>query len=417
MTSSIARKGAEPPRMVENAFVPKSVPREWQMRALDGWVAANRHGIAAVVTGAGKTVFAQLCMADAVKHIPSLHFLILVPTQALLDQWYVSLQDDLNLSPRDIATYSGEGKPGNPALVNLIVLNTARQIAPRLTRNLPATMLIVDECHRAGSAENAKALRGGHAATLGLSATPEREYDDALNNVLIPALGPIIYEYSYAAAREDGVIAPFDLVNVRVPLARHEQEEYDLLSRKIGRLVRSLPASEHQLKRLLMRRASLSAGAAVRVPVAIKLVQEHPNSRTLIFHEKIDAAENIRAELHKLGYNVTIYHSKIPDAARRDNLRLFRRGVFDAMVSCRALDEGVNVPETGLAIIASSTATTRQRIQRLGRVLRPAPGKEKALIYTLYATDVEEQRLAREASSSSGASSVAWRRVSLTRDA
>lgn len=74
----------------------------------------------------------------------------------------------------------------------------------------------------------------------------------------------------------------------------------------------------------------------------------------------------------------------IPTELRRDNLRLYRRGVFDTLVTCRALDEGTNVPETSVAIIAASTASIRQRIQRLGRVLRRAPGKEKATVSIPY---------------------------------
>ena len=81
------------------------------------------------------------------------------------------------------------------------------------------------------------------------------------------------------------------------------------------------------------------------------------------------------------------------------------------LVSCRALDEGTNVPETSVAILSSSTASARQRIQRMGRVLRPAAGKSHATIYTVYATDPEEKRLAREAQELVEASSVSWKRT------
>jgi superfamily II DNA or RNA helicase len=82
--------------------------------------------------------------------------------------------------------------------------------------------------------------------------------------------------------------------------------------------------------------------------------------------------------------------------------------VFDVLVSCKALDEGMNVPEAAVAIIASSTASHRQRIQRLGRVLRPAPGKDHALIYTLFATRQEQKRLMNEEESLDGVAGVRW---------
>ena len=150
----------------------------------------------------------------------------------------------------------------------------------------------------------------------------------------------------------------------------------------------------------------------MRVPAAVHLVEQNRGDRTLIFHERIASAEAIHHLLESRGARATLYHSGVDPAVRRDNLRLFRRGVFDVLVTCRALDEGVNVPETRVAVIASSTASSRQRIQRLGRVLRPSPGKDAAVVYTIFATEVERRRLDRDVGSA-GADSVAWLRVSL----
>ena len=67
--------------------------------------------------------------------------------------------------------------------------------------------------------------------------------------------------------------------------------------------------------------------------------------------------------------------------------------MLEVLVCCRALDEGVDVPESDVAIIAASTASSRQRIQRIGRVIRVHKDKNKAKIYTLYATEREEEFL------------------------
>jgi len=66
------------------------------------------------------------------------------------------------------------------------------------------------------------------------------------------------------------------------------------------------------------------------------------------------------------------------------------------------------VPETELGIIAASTATRRQRIQRLGRVVRPAKGKAGAVIYTLVATGPEIERLKEEEKRLEGVATVSW---------
>ena len=166
----------------------------------------------------------------------------------------------------------------------------------------------------------------------------------------------------------------------------------------------------------LQRRARLAASSLQRIPVTIGLAEQHRNNRIIVFHESIRSAETILKILLARNFNATIYHSKVSAELRRDNLRLYRRGVFDALITCRALDEGANVPETDVAIVASSTASQRQRIQRLGRVLRPSPGKPRAKIYTIYVSKPEENRLIMEARTLTEAPEISWMRSSIGRD-
>ena len=211
-------------------------PRGWQQDALSKWQ-SNRRGIVSVVTGGGKTVFAQLCMNAVAEMNPDTQFILVVPSITLLDQWYVSLVEDLSVSPDEIACYSGQEKPKKPKRVNILVINTARDWVEKLSLLNPS-FLIVDECHRAGSPTNAKALKGEFIATLGLSATPIREYDDGYTTYLEPALGEIVYSYDYRQAYEDKVICPFDLVNVKVPLLERERVEYNRMTRKLVSLLK-----------------------------------------------------------------------------------------------------------------------------------------------------------------------------------
>jgi superfamily II DNA or RNA helicase len=385
-------------------------PRDWQVTALAAWNQNSQRGVVEVATGAGKTVFAHLCVLAATGECPNLAVIVLVPTLALLDQWYVSAQDELGVDPREIALYSGKDRPGVPGRFNILVLNTARQVAPTLSDSHPR-MLIVDECHRAGGPVNSTALAGHYIATLGLSATPETAYDDAFENRIAPKLGGIIFRYDYQAARRDGVIVPFRLCNVKLPFTSDESERYDSLTTTIGSLQARQRRGEdvdHRLKMLLLRRAGVSASARNRVPVAVQLAVKHAGERSIVFHERIAEAERIHAALKDAGLTVALYHSRMSTALRQSNLRLFRRGGTDVLVTCRALDEGFNVPEAQLAIIASSTASPRQRIQRLGRILRPSRRKDEAVVYTLYATDVEERRLAREAALIEEVAGVSW---------
>jgi superfamily II DNA or RNA helicase len=384
-------------------------PRTWQREALGKWRVEHK-GVASVVTGGGKTIFAFLCMAAFNAEHPNGRFIILVPTITLLDQWFVSLREDFGVAETDIACFSSQEKAGKPAKVNLLVINTGRIAVKEMSQGQPC-FLIVDECHRAGSPENAKALAGQFIAALGLSATPVREYDDGFERYVVPTLGPVIFEYDYVHAFKDQVIAPFDLINVRINFLSTEKHEYDKLTRRAGTLFRKSrtnPEAAVALKHILQRRAGVSAQARMRVPVAAKLAEANRGMHTIIFHERVASANALYAILKKRNHSVCLYHSRIAPNLRRDNLRLFRQGVFDVLISCRALDEGMNVPETTIAVIASSTASQRQRIQRLGRVLRPARGKSKATIYTLFATEQERLRLTGEAERLEGVASVAW---------
>lgn len=395
--------------------------REWQKAAIHEWRAHQRRGIVEVVTGGGKTVFAEACLLDAVGEFAGLRTIIIVPTVALLDQWYVALQEELGVSPGDIAVFSGAKKP-KPAAINLAVINTARKLAPKLSAN-GDWMLVVDECHRSGSPKNLEALRGNYRFSLGLSATPERQYDDALNQAIIPALGPVIYRYDLPQARKDRVVTPFSLRNVEVELLPDEEREYKRITRRIIAKMRGRPEPEdgkdvpQDVAALLQKRARVVSRATMRIPVAVHLADRHKGQRLMVFHEAKDAATKIVELLRARGHSATIYHTGITPVIRRSNLRLYRRGVFDVIASCRALDEGINVPETQVAIVASATATTRQRIQRLGRVLRPSPGKDGAVIYTIYATPSERRRLAKEAEVLEEVASVSWSKASRGRGA
>ncbi len=368
-----------------------------------------------MATGGGKTFFALLCLADFLESRPEGAVYIVVPTLALQDQWLLALNEDLGVDAARVASWSGRGRPSHPAQINVLVTNTARSVLGNHLATEGA-MLIVDECHRIGSAANSAILAHSYSSSLGLSATPESEYDDRFDMVVGPALGEIVFKYDILQALADGIVAPFELVNVRVPLLSEEKRRYDAFTKQLNSQRRRPDADEGLVRILLQRRAAVAARARYRVPVAVKLLESHRGERAIVFHESVRAAEQIAEALDRRGHRVTSYHTGLGQALRLDNLRLFKRGQRDVLVSCRALDEGLNVPDVGLAVIASGTASGRQRVQRLGRVLRAAHGKASATIYSLFATTAEENRLLSESSALAGITSVSWRSATRRND-
>jgi superfamily II DNA or RNA helicase len=364
--------------------------------------------VVSVVTGAGKTVFALLAYREVLAMMPNARLVVVVPTTALLDQWAVALSTEGEIDDGEIALVSGENPKGRAARATVVVLNTARKRAASLVGDGPC-LLVVDECHRAGSPENAKALKADAMFTLGLSATPQREFDKGFETNVEPYLGKIIFEYGYADAHRDGLIPPIAVANFRFSLTEAEKKRYALLTQRIGRQwgMSEDPQNDPVLKQMLIQRSRVSIGSPGRVVGAVAVAERFPE-RGLIFHEQIARAESIARLLDKRGVRVAVYHSKLGPSIRRRNLELFKLGQVTKLVTCRALDEGLNVPDAEVAIIAASTTSNRQRIQRFGRVLRVIEGKEAATVCTLYATDHERTRLGEEATSLRDVADIKW---------
>lgn len=331
--------------------------------------------------------------------------LVLVPTTALLDQWWEEAASffGFDLDEVNIVNSRLRIKAGS---INIAVLNTAAKLAERFSGEVG--LLIVDECHKAASEKFRQVFRISAKATLGLSATPERPYDQGLEDVLIPALGPLIFTYDYGDALRDKVIVPFSVKNIVFDLEPDRQVEYDKLTRAIARCISEEGVDHPKTIAMFLKRARVLNLSLNRIRLAIRLVAQNRGRRTLIFHEDIEACDLIHSILQENGVPSGVYHSKMPLRARASILNDYRCGRIDVLVTCRALDEGFNVPETEIGIIAASTATLRQRIQRLGRIVRPAKGKPDATIFTLVASGPEIQRLKDEEGRLIGIADVSW---------
>ena len=343
---------------------------------------------------------------SAVSHVKIETTLIVVPTIALLEQWWDETAAFFNVRLDDIHVISGRPRM-RAGTINLAVINTAIKIPP-VSSNL---FLIVDECHKAASPKFSGVLKLPKHAALGLSATPERPYDEGLAEVLIPALGPVLYRYTYREALADGVIVPFYLKNIVFELEPDCQREYDKLTRAIARSIDQMGSEAPESVILMLRRARVLNLSMARVRLTLRLVARHQGQRTLIFHESVEACILIHNVLVENGVKAGIYHSRMSVRERADTLTAYRAGNVEVLVTCRALDEGFNVPETEIGIIAASTATRRQRIQRLVVYLRPAVGKDGATIYTLVATKPEIDRLKREEVELEGVAEASWVRA------
>ena len=383
--------------------------RLWQEAAFNNWIANNLRGIVEVATAGGKTRFALECLVHYKSIVTNECIVIITPTTALADQWNFALIEDMGISETDICIWPESADLKKK--VHILVINTARTKLPKIIEMHPEAFVIADEVHRFGSQENSKAFGSKFKYSLGLTATAEREFDEGLSEILIPAFGKIIYEYSLIDASKDEIISPFALINVEVPLLDNEQDDYDKLSKSIARALGQRNTEKAML--LSMRRANVAKNSSMRVPSALQIARLEKDQKILIFHESIEKAEEIHTQLQSEGFSVGIYHSQIHGPLRRETLYRYKRGMIRILISCRALDEGVDIPDANVAIIAAYTSSLRQRVQRLGRVLRKHPTKDYATIYTLYSTDKERSQLVSEMERLDGVANITWKKVTI----
>ena len=368
--------------------------REWQAKAFPLWWAKKR-GIVKVVTGGGKTVFAIHCLTKYLEENKDHSIFIVVPSIALLDQWYEGLQKDFN--EKDIALNGGGEHLEHLSRINISTIDSVKNIIEQF--NASKTLLIVDECHKIGTEKRGEVLTNNWHATLGLSATPERDYDDNFYIIIRKILGDIIFDYNYIDAREDEVIVNFKLLYAYAAMTPDEEEKYIKFTKSIQRRAATIGGNDmndYPLKMLIFNRARMVKNSKNRIPFGIELLQKHKRDSWIVFTENKKQAKEFNKIINTKGYKSAIYNTDLDNAEREENLNNFKNGNLNVLVSCTALDEGFDMPEADGAMILSASSSKRQRIQRMGRVLRITAYKQNALIVTVYSSKTEFDKLREE---------------------
>ena len=368
--------------------------RQWQEKAFPLWWAKKR-GIVKVVTGGDKTVFAIHCLTKYLEEQKDNSIFIIVPSIALLDQWYEGLQK--TFGDKDISLNGGGEHLENISKITISTIDSVKNIIHKF--NAPNTLLIVDECHKIGTEKRGEILTGNWHATLGLSATPERDYDDNFYIIIKKILGDIIFDYDYIDAREDEVIVNFKLLYAYAEMTEAENDKYKDFTKKIQRRAATIGGNnmnDYPLKMLIFNRARMVKNSKNRIPFGVELLQKHKRDSWIVFTENKKQAKEFNKIINKKGYKSAIYNTDLDNNEREENLNNFKSGNLNVLVSCTALDEGFDMPEADGAMILSASSSKRQRIQRMGRVLRITANKENALIVTVYSSNTEYVKLKEE---------------------
>jgi len=267
----------------------------------------------------------------------------------------------------------------------------------KLIEGFPGTLcFIADEMHNLGANIMLEALPDKASFRLGLSATPDRYGDEQGTKALAQFFGPQLIEFGLKEAIAHGFLCQYYYYPVPVPLTEEEMEEYKQLSIQIARAYGRGEADDDgpsdRLKGLLIKRARLVGMATNKLSSLTSLLLAKRDSFYNIVYcgDASDGDERhvekvLRLIGKKVGMRANKFTSEEPAPKRQQLLRLFGQGEIQALVAIRCLDEGVDIPRTETAYILASSTNPRQFIQRRGRVLRRAPGKETATIYDFIA--------------------------------
>jgi superfamily II DNA or RNA helicase len=276
--------------------------------------------------------------------------------------------------------------------------------------------IVVDEVHNLG-AQNSRGLLPDNAKyRLGLSATPERWFDDEGTEYLQNYFGEAVITFTLADALSQKALTPYKYYPHTVELTEDESTEYHALSRRIAVLLnnnvdsigeRQPDSGDQQLEMLMLKRARLCANAENKLKVLLELMsEERKNSHILIYcgDGRVEAegspsdwsasmrqVDYVVKQLAQLGMKVNRFTAAEDLAERRELRDRFACGEIQVLVAIRCLDEGFDIPATKTAFILASSTNPRQFIQRRGRVLRRSPGKSHATIHDFVVISLQLQ--------------------------
>jgi superfamily II DNA or RNA helicase len=390
-------------------------PHDYQQEALRAWLAAGARGSIVLPTGAGKTFVALQAMAHLGRNS-----LVVAPTIDLLHQWYTRLVDGFQEETGqklEVGVWYGLEKELRP--ITVTTYHSAGDLVAEVGNTFK--LLIFDEVHHLPAPSWQEiALMSPAPHRLGLTATypetnpngqtptpqqPAPAWDSATDRwSLEDLIGPVVYvkQIDELTGKQ---LAEYRTERIRVDLTPQERAAYDVehavyatyyrehkLRESYGPAwwgeytrrsaydaeARRAKVAERRLKRIV-------ANAQGKLEKLESLLKEHAHQRVLVFTEHNDLAYRISRR-----HLIPAITHQTRAAERKAILEGFRSGDYRAIVTSRVLNEGVDVPEAKVAVVLGGTASAREYIQRLGRILRKQENKTALLYEIIVRGTIEE---------------------------
>ena len=400
--------------------------RSIQIDAYGAWIKNNRNGIFAMATGSGKTVTALNCVLKQYRENGFYKVIIVVPTRALALQWEDEVKhfnfqnvvsthtekDWKNLLSR-YTTKSLLNQRKNIVIITTYATFIRKYIQDfiKSTTGIENFIFIADEAHNLGATGPIKKLPINIKYRIGLSATPERIYDEGGSKKLYDFFDSEPPKYTYRFTMKDAIwksdppiLCHYEYYPLFISLTPEEMEQYNIITEKLRKFIDPVTGKyKKEAEMLLMARKRIihkAANKKLKVAELLDIQKKKGNlNYTFVFvpegyepdYAEIDDYEIDNEDIHIIDeyskmfrdrkYSYHQYISGLDDAP--SILDSFERGDIQILLSMKCLDEGVDIPRAQNAIFISSTGNPRQFIQRRGRVLRTCKGKDMAYIWDL----------------------------------
>ncbi len=385
-------------------------PFSHQGKAIAAWESSGRRGILAMATGSGKTITALAAASRLQKEVDSLLVIISAPYKPLVSQW-VEEVNEFGVIPLpvggslvdrakslDLAVRGLQSKVSKVEVMvvteNFLTSDNFRQILDKLHESV-STLIVADEAHNLGKKSFLINTPNRFDYRLGLSATPERQYDPEGTAALFEYFGKPVFEFGLKEAI--GVcLVPYNYYIHQVHLTNEEFDEWHSLTESLRRkgFKVDIEASESsslskEIERLLFARRRVIESAENKVEILRQLLE--CRSRDNVKHVLVYATDKNPSQLEQVNnmlqndLNYTIHQLTSTETSNRTRsaniLERFAEGDYNALTCKRVLDEGVDVPQVSEAYILASNTVRRQWIQRRGRILRRCDNINKRIAY------------------------------------
>ena len=398
-------------------------PREYQTQAYKSWIDNKKRGLFVMATGTGKTLTALNCLLQEYRESQSYRCVIVVPTAALMEQWEEQIQlfgfsnvfklnGMTSLQKKSLDLICGRPDDKNFILIVSYGKFSRSDFYQKYGKLISNSMLIADEAHNASAPKSSIAFRRYlPESILGLTATPEKRFSDveSFYQEVFSSSFPYTFSYTMKEAIENAILTPYYYYPIPVRMTENEFKKYDEVTQSIVQLSSIEKLNKEQKDRLknmsIYRRSIINqaSGKESLILNALKDIKKRQGNLkyTLIYspvgYERLEVDQQ---ELNEAEHRITRYTSLISTKFEsativqyvggskkewsKSILDSFVNGKNEMLISMKCLDEGVDLPIAQNAIFVSSSGSSREFIQRRGRVLRSHPDKELAHVYDLF---------------------------------